>query len=468
MKIGRNFIGTALILSICAMLVLLIQPPVSLSHHSWKLFVIFIGTVAAIICTSASMELIVLMSLAIAVVTKALTINEALSGFGAPIVMLVVFAFFISKAVISTSIGKRAAFFFISKLGGSLTGISYGLILTELFVAPVTPSATARGGGIVYPIVQALIDKYGSDANNRNVAKYLIQLCFHVNVITSAMFITAMAGNPLIVSLAGGIGVKITWASWTLAAFAPGMVSLLVLPIILQFLVKPYVSDIKSASTLAKEELSKMGSITINEKIVMCTLVLLVVFWVLSDVIGIGHATTAIIGFLILVLSGVMSMEDAGSCSTAWRTFMWFGGFIAMSDALSNKGVTPWIGGLFSDFFSSQQTHFAIPLLVLVFFYMHYFFASITVYSSIMYTIFALALIKVGMDPLIACMILSFFANLSACLTHYGISSAPIFFSSGVVNAGQWWKNGFVISIAHILVWSSVGYIWWRAIGYIN
>ncbi|WP_322497819.1 DASS family sodium-coupled anion symporter [Candidatus Cyrtobacter comes] len=463
----KNFISTTLIFSICAILLFFTQPPVSLSPSSWKLLIIFIGTIAAIIFTSASMELIVLMSLAISVVTKTLTINEALFGFGTPIVIFVVFAFFISRAVISTSIGKRAAFFFISKLGGSLTGISYGLILTELFVAPVTPSATARGGGIVYPIAQALIDKYEHNSNNRNVSKYLVQLCFHVNVITSAMFITAMAGNPLIVNLAQSIGVNITWTSWALAAFVPGIISLLILPTILQFLIKPYISDVKSASRLAQEELAKMGKIRTNEKIVLCTLVFLVTFWILSDVIGIGHATTAILGFLILVLTGVMSMEDAGSCSIAWRTFIWFGGFIAMSDALSSKGVTPWIGGIFSDFFSSQQTQFAIPLLLLVFFYMHYFFASITVYSSIMYTTFALALIKVGLNPFIACIILSFFANLSACLTHYGISSAPIFFSSGVVSAGNWWKNGFIISLAHILVWSSVGYVWWHIIGYI-
>ena len=46
---------------------------------------------------------------------------------------------------------------------------------------------------------------------------------------TTAMFMTAMAANPLIVELAAkSANVQITWGSWALAGIVPGLVSLFV------------------------------------------------------------------------------------------------------------------------------------------------------------------------------------------------------------------------------------------------
>ena len=49
-------------------------------------------------------------------------------------------------------------------------------------------------------------------------------------VITSSMFVTAIAVNPLVVGLARSAGVEITWSAWALGALVPGLVSLLVIP----------------------------------------------------------------------------------------------------------------------------------------------------------------------------------------------------------------------------------------------
>lgn len=47
------------------------------------------------------------------------------------------------------------------------------------------------------------------------------------------MFLTSMAGNPMIGKLAGEMGITITWTSWALAAIVPGLISLAVIPLLL-------------------------------------------------------------------------------------------------------------------------------------------------------------------------------------------------------------------------------------------
>jgi divalent anion:Na+ symporter, DASS family len=69
--------------------------------------------------------------------------------------------------------------------------------------------------------VRSLSSSYGSEPDEgtrRRLGSFLTLTAFHGNVITSAMFVTAMAANPLAVQLAGAAGVSISWGKWALAA----------------------------------------------------------------------------------------------------------------------------------------------------------------------------------------------------------------------------------------------------------
>ena len=70
-----------------------------------------------------------------------------------------------------------------------------------------------------------------------------------------------------------------------------------------------------------------------------------------------------------------------------------------------------------------------------VYFYSHYFFASITAHVSAMYAPFLAVSLALGMPPLLAALVLGFSSNLFASLTHYGTAPAPILFGSGHVHA---------------------------------
>ena len=67
-----------------------------------------------------------------------------------------------------------------------------------------------------------------------------MKTCFQTSCISSAMFITAMAANPLAVNLASeALGQPISWGAWALAGIVPGLICLAAAPLILYVLYPP-------------------------------------------------------------------------------------------------------------------------------------------------------------------------------------------------------------------------------------
>lgn len=64
-----------------------------------------------------------------------------------------------------------------------------------------------------------------------------------------------------------------------------------------------------------------------------------------------------------------------------------------------------------------------------------------------------------------AALTLAFFSNLFAGITHYGTAPAPIFYGSGYVELGTWWRLGALISVVNIGIWLGVGSLWWKVLG---
>jgi DASS family divalent anion:Na+ symporter len=40
-----------------------------------------------------------------------------------------------------------------------------------------------------------------------------------------------------------------------------------------------------------------------------------------------------------------------------------------------------------------------------------------------------------------------------------------MFYGHNYVSFGTWWRVGFVVSVVNLLVWSTVGFAWWKVLG---
>ncbi|CAD5189918.1 unnamed protein product [Musa acuminata subsp. malaccensis] len=449
----------------------LVPAPSGVSRNAWQLLAIFLATIVGIITQPLPLGAVALMGLGASVLTKTLTFAAAFSAFGDPIPWLIALAFFFARGFIKTGLGNRVAYQFVSLFGSSSLGLGYSLVFSEALLAPAIPSVSARAGGIFLPLVKALCTACGSnvgDGTENRLGSWLMLTCFQTSVISSSMFLTAMAANPLSANLTQNtINQTIGWTDWAVAAFVPGLVSLVVVPLLLYLIYPPTVKSSPDAPKLAREKLQKMGSMTKNEFIMAGTLLLTVGLWVFGGTLNVDAVTAAILGLSVLLITGVVTWKECLAESVAWDTLTWFAALIAMAGYLNKYGLISWFSQTVVKFVGglglSWQLSFGI--LVLLYFYSHYLFASGAAHIGAMFTAFLSVASALGTPPLFAAMVLSFLSNLMGGLTHYGIGSAPVFYGANYVPLPKWWGYGFIVSVVNIIIWLGIGGFWWKTIG---
>ncbi len=433
------------------------------------LFAIFVTTIAGIILKALPMGAVAMIGIAVTALSGTLSIADSMSGFSDVVIWLIVLAFFISRGFIKTGLGARIAYSFMALLGRRTLGLSYGLAATDLVLAPAIPSNTARGGGIIMPIMASLARAYGSnpgDASSKKMGAFLTLTAYQVNCITSAMFLTAMAANPLAQKLAGDLKVNITWGGWALAALVPGLVALILVPLLIYKLMRPEITETPEAVEMAKGHLRDLGPIRRQEWMMLGVFVMLLVLWIFAKQLGDINATTsALAGLAVLLLTGVLNWDDIKAETGAWDTLVWFAALVMMASFLNKLGMVPWFSKTMGGMVAGHGWLFAFLVLALVYFYSHYFFASNTAHVASMYAAFLGVSIVAGAPPVLAALVLAFFSNLFAGMTHYGTGPAPVLFGTGYVELGTWWRMGLLISVVNIVIWVGVGGLWWKFLG---
>jgi DASS family divalent anion:Na+ symporter len=446
----------------------LVPPPEGVKPEAWHLLAIFVATIVGIMLEPLPMGAMAVLGIAAATLTGTLGINEALSGFGNRVIWLVVVAFFISRGFIKTGLGARIAYLFMRLLGRRTLGLGYSMVATDLVLAPAIPSNTARAGAVIYPIMRSVAEAYDSrpgDGTGRRIGAFLTQTCFQGNLITSAMFLTAMAANPLAAQMAADLGIEITWGRWALAAVVPGVVSLLVVPAVLYKLYPPEIRQTPDAADMARQKLAAMGRTKSSEWTLLGVFILLLLLWIFGKPLHVHSTTAALVGLGILLVMRVLSWEDVLNEKGAWNTFIWLSALVMMASYLSKLGLIAWFSDAVGSLFTNVGWLPAFLGLSLIYFYSHYFFASNTAHVSSMYAAFLGVAVTVGAPPLLAALVLGFFSNLFSSMTHYSTGPAPVLFGSGYVKLADWWKLGALISVVNIIIWFGVGGLWWKIIG---
>jgi DASS family divalent anion:Na+ symporter len=187
--------------------------------------------------------------------------------------------------------------------------------------------------------------------------------------------------------------------------------------------------------------------------------------WISSSWSGVNITVVALLGGLFLLLMGVITWEDVKSNRAAWDIFVWYGGFLRLGQGINDAGVTKAFAEGVAAYFQAYGWPILLLAALTIYFYAHYFFASITAHILAMFTPFVSVLLAKGAP--IGLVIFSFacLANLSAGLTNYGTTPTPMFFGQGYVALKEWWKIGLIVSIVNLVIWGTVGFGYWKLIG---
>jgi DASS family divalent anion:Na+ symporter len=454
----------AVLVAVYILVAHIIPRPESVTPGGWRTTAIFLATIAGFMLQPLPSAGLVIIGLSLVVFVGGVPMTRVLGGYSSPAVWLVAIAILISRAARDVGLARRVALLFVRRFGQSSLGVAYALAFSEITLASGIPSITARSGGIILPIARGIAELYDSrpGETSSRLGAFLMTSLYQSSAIACAMFITGQASNILAAKLAAAAGVTVTGSSWFLAGLAPGLVSAIVVPWAIFKMFPPTITRTPSAADFARGELQLLGPVRGREAIVLAVFATVALLWLTSGWHGLDTAAVALAGMGVLLITGAFDWKTALSERGAWDMFVWYGGLFALGEILNETGSTKafaqWIGLQFGHF----PWFAALLLTLLVFFYVHYAFASITAHLLAMFPPFLAMLVGLGAPPALAVYSLACLANLTAGLTHYGTTSGPIVFAENYVSFRDWWRIGLFVSWINLAIWLTVGFAWWK------
>ena len=445
-----------------------IPVPSGLTPQAWHIFALMVAIIAGFITAPLPIGAVAFIGITVTILTGTLKMSEGLSGFASSSIWLIFAAFIFSRGFINTGLGRRIAYLLLNAIGDSTLKVAYAFTLSGLVVAPATPSSTARAGGVIFPILRSVVTALGSEpgATAKKAGAFLILCYYQVDGVLSAMFMTAMTGNPLATELASKTaGIDISWGMWALGALVPGIIGMILVPLFVYYIYPPEVKHSPEAKRLAAEELKKLGPVTQAEWILLTVFVLALIGWCSGPLTKLDPTLVGLMAVTVMLLTRVVSWEDVLKERSAWDTVIWMGVLVGLAGQLSSKGFIPWFANTVSASIAGFSWPVALALLMVLYIYAQYGFASMTAHVAGMYAAFLAVAVSIGAPGYLSALILAYSGCLGYSLTHYSAGPGPIFYGAGFVDLPTWCRIGFMTTVLHIIIWGVSGPFWWKFLG---
>jgi len=460
----------------------LIPPPEGLAPHAWYYFAIFAGVIAGLIIENLPGAGVGLIGVMLVMVLSqfvlfgpeqlakagfkpaAEAIKWGLSGFSNSTVWLIFAAFMFALGYEKSGLGKRIALQLVKLMGKRTLTLGYAVTIADLIIAPFTPSSTARSGGTIYPVIRNLPELYGSKPNDpsaRRMGSYLMWMAISATCITSTLFLTGLAPNPLAVELVRKTSnVQISWMQW-FSAMAPfGILMLITLPLIGYVLYPPEVKGGPEVPAWAAKELEKQGPMSSKEKLLAVLVLIALGLWIFGGTF-IDATTVAIVVMTLMVFLRVVAWDDILANKQAWNTLIWFGTLVTLASGLSQVGFVKWFAQVIGGYMTGLSPRMAMVLLTLMFFFIHYMFASVTAHvTAVLPVMLAVGSSIPGIDMQQFAMMLCGTLGIMGIQTPYATGPSPVYYGSGYLPSADYWRMGAIFGVIFIGAYLLIGVPW--------
>ncbi len=465
----------------------LLPPPPGLAQYSWYYVALFVTVIGCLISEPIPAAAVGFVGVAVAAIAapwvmfspeqlaqtgfnaKAAAINWALSGFSNSTVWLIFAAFVFSLGYEKTGLGRRIALMLVSKLGGNTLSLGYAIMVSDVVLAPFTPSNTARSGGTIYPVIKNLPELYGSkpnDVSSRKIGGYLMWTAVASTCITSSLFLTGLAPNLLALELVRKTAhIDITWSHWFLGFLPVGVILLAATPWLAYRFYPPEITRSPEVQTWAKAELAKQGPLSAKEIVLIVLVVGALALWIFGTSV-VDPTTAALLVVALLVVTRTIAWTDVLEDRPAWNTLVWFGTLVPLAGGLVQTGVVKWLAGLAGAPLAHLSVTGALVALVVAFFLLHYLFASVTAHvTALMPVMLALAAAVPGMPMETAALVLCLSLGIMGIISPYGTGPSPVYAGSGFLPGRDYWRLGALFGLFNLVVFLGVGLpmiLWFR------
>jgi len=460
----------------------LIPAPAGLPQHAWYYFALFAGVIVGLMLEPLPGGAIGLAGVTLATLLapwvlygpaelakpgfnpSTAAINWALSGFSNATVWLIFGAFMFALGYEKTGLGRRIALVLVKRMGRKTLTLGYAVAAADTILAPFTPSNTARSGGTIYPVIKNLPPLYDSkpdDPSMRRIGSYIMWVAIATTCVTSTLFLTGLAPNLLAKELVKKTAnVELAWGAWFVAAAPAGLLLLVSVPLLAYWLYPPEVKEGAEVTEWAAKELAKLGGFTSREITLAVLVAIALVLWIFAGDY-VNPTTAALVVISLMVRLNVVTWDDISKNFNAWNTLAWFATLVALADGLNRVGFVKWFADSIATYMSGVPPLTAVVVLLLINFFAHYMFASVTAHVTAMIPV----LLAVGSSvpnmkmPQLA-LLLCLQLGIMGIITPYGTGPSPVYYGSGYLPAADYWRLGAIFGLIFLAVFMLITVPW--------
>jgi len=429
---------------------------------AWHLFALFVAAIAAVVAGALPILTASVLALAAAVLTGTLAPAKAYAGFANGTILLIVVAFLVARAVVKSGLGERLGHLVVSAFGRSTLGLGYSVFLVDGVIAPAFPSNTARSG-VLYPLVLSVAEAAGAKPGapgRQRLGRFLMFSGIASLTVSSALWFTAMAANPLGAEIAKGYGLEIGFGSWLAASSIPTLVAMAVLPFVLYKVIAPEVTATPEAPRTARRALAALGPLRASEKVVAVTFAGMVALWASAATLGLDSTAVAFLGLGVLLATGVLTLGDIAKEGDVLATFIWFAVLFTLSGQLNELGFMGYLGERLAGALSGVSAGIAGVVLVVAYVLLHYLFVSQTAHLLALFGVFLDVGVKLGVPVAVLAYLLLFATNFFSANTPQGSSANLLFAGSGYLSQAELYRLGGLTTALNLVLYLAVGIPW--------
>lgn len=436
--------------------------PVGLTPDAWRLFALFAGAIAAVVVDALPILTASVLALAAAVLTGTLPPAKAYGGFANGTILLIVIAFLVARAVVKCGLGARLGNLAVTIFGRSTLGLGYSVFLVDGVIAPAFPSNTARSG-VLFPLTLSIAGAVGATpeaSQRRRVGAFLMFSGIASLTLSSGLWFTAMAANPLGAEIARAHGLEIGFGSWLVASAVPTLAAMALLPWLLFKVIGPEVSATPEAPRAARAALDAMGPLSAGEKIVAITFAGMVALWGAASTLGLDSTAIAFLGLGVLLATGVLTLADIAKEGDVLATFIWFAVLFTLSSQLNEMGFMAYLGERMAGGLGGLSPLVAGVSLVVAYVGLHYLFVSQTAHLLALFGVFLDVGVKLGVPAAALAYLLLFATNFFSANTPQGSSANLLFAGSGFLSQSELYRLGAITTAFNLAIYLLVGAPW--------
>jgi DASS family divalent anion:Na+ symporter len=461
----RPFVAPAIITT-AILGVWFMPPPEGLTSQAWRLFALFAGAIVFVIANALPILTASVFAVAAAVLTGLLPPAKAYAGFANGTILLIVLAFLVARSVVKCGLGARIGHLLVSRFGRSTLGLSYSIFLVDGLIAPAFPSNTARSG-VIYPLAFSLADAAGAkpgDSSRQRLGSFLMFSGIVSLSLSSALWMTAMAANPMGAAIAKQFGVEIGFGTWLLAASVPTIAGIALMPLLLYRIMAPELTSTPEAPAAARLALARLGPLGRDELVVLVAFAGMVTLWASAATLGLDSTAVAFLGLGGLLASGVLTLEDIRHEGDVLATFIWFAVLFTLSNQLNELGFMGFVGQHLANAMGGLPPVAAGLALLVAYVLLHYMFVSQTAHVLALFGVFLDVGVKLGVPAAPLAFQLLFASNYFSAIAPQASSANLLFAGSGFLSQRDLYRLGATAVAFTMLIYVVVGSPWLRLI----